>query len=382
MNDFFNQVLLISPEAWNAHTVSKHHYAVTLARKGSRVFFLDPPEDKLSQIDVEKTDCENLWRVRSPKVAPGLRFYPRQLRRYLEKRWLENLERKIGGRFTAIWLFENSRFYDMNFAGDRLKIYHQVDLTQNYHVDEASRSADVCFAVNEQIYNLLKPHTNHLFKIPHGVAISINPTELNRKEKKRFEKKNLHAIYIGNLEIPYLDIELLEKLIASHSELSFHLVGGYDENGKLYRQLSKYENIFWWGKVSKEKIPTLLAHADIAILLYRARNEFERRQLTSSHKIMEYLASGKTIVATWTEEYADKRELFPMERTHAEYLERFADVVKRIEWYNSEENRAKRIAFAEEHSYDRQLFRIIQIVENLFDENGKMSVAVEKMPQT
>ena len=74
-------------------------------------------------------------------IVKGLRFYPKKIRNFTEKKWLEKLEDKIGQRFTTVWLFENSRFYDMSFAERRLKIYHQVDLNQNFHVREAASSS-------------------------------------------------------------------------------------------------------------------------------------------------------------------------------------------------------------------------------------------------
>ena len=44
-------ILILSPQAWGTMFLSKHHYAVELARLGNRVYYLNPPEtsEKLSK---------------------------------------------------------------------------------------------------------------------------------------------------------------------------------------------------------------------------------------------------------------------------------------------------------------------------------------------
>jgi len=41
-------ILLISPQSWGNMFVSKHHYALELARAGNTVYFLNPPEEKIT----------------------------------------------------------------------------------------------------------------------------------------------------------------------------------------------------------------------------------------------------------------------------------------------------------------------------------------------
>jgi hypothetical protein len=40
-------VLLISPERWGKMRVSKHHYAIELADRNCKVYFLEPPSNDL-----------------------------------------------------------------------------------------------------------------------------------------------------------------------------------------------------------------------------------------------------------------------------------------------------------------------------------------------
>ena len=108
-------ILIISPESWNAQFVSKHHYSVTLSQD-NRVYFLNPPTDKNA---IKESEYKNLYIVDYVPIR-GLRFLPNFLRVYLDKRFLNKLEKTINLSFDVIWLFENSRFYNMEFALDRV----------------------------------------------------------------------------------------------------------------------------------------------------------------------------------------------------------------------------------------------------------------------
>ena len=153
-----HNILVISPEFWKWQHVSKHHYAITLAKLGHEVYFLNPPISNINKIKILDTEYTNVYEIEAPQVTKGLRFYPKKIRNIIEKNWLENLEKIIEKKITIVWLFENSRFFDMNFAGSRLKIYHQVDSDQNFHMKEAAISSDICFCVTDFIKRDLLPY--------------------------------------------------------------------------------------------------------------------------------------------------------------------------------------------------------------------------------
>lgn len=356
-------VLLISPEPWDAHTVSKHHYAMTLARRGSQVFFLNPPDVSFADITIQSApDQPNLHIVNAPKVALGLRFYPSPLRRWLERRWLERLESVAGSEMEVIWLFENSRFFDMRFAGDRLKIYHQVDLNQEFNHRVAASTADICFCTTDFIKKMLIPYNPRTFKIHHGVAVpNAGAQELTVSQQNNFAETAINVAYIGNLDIPYLDVALLAELVKTFPGVRFHFVGQYRPDGNLYQACFGSLNVVWWGRVESGLIPAIIERCDVQLVTYLA--DQYREQLASPHKIMEYLASGKTIVATYTDEYKDKRHLLEMVEDSRSFISRFETVINNLEEHNSTANQLKRIQFAQEHKYTNQLLKIIELID-------------------
>lgn len=334
---------------------------MNLARLGHRVFFLDPPDESLQEFVLAPVDGHpNLTVVRGPKVAAGLRFHPPFLRRWRETLWLARLEKTIGCHIDSIWLFENSRFFDLRFAGDRLKIYHQVDLNQDFQPEVAAATADICFCTTDFIRERLLPHNARTFKIHHGLAAHVSQTVLSDQQEAWFNQTGPHAVYIGNLDIAYLDAELLSEAARTFPAVRFHFVGGYSEHGALRTLTQDLPNVIWWGKVGSELIPAILQRVDVQLVTYKAAEY--RAQLASPHKLMEYLASGKVIVATYTDEYKDKRYLLEMVDDSADYLAAFGRVIQRLDEYNSPARIAERKAFAQEHTYEKQVSRIFDLI--------------------
>lgn len=352
-------ILIMSPEPWDGHAVSKHHYAVELARKGHEVLFYGPPSSSGPMvIEHVERDGVHLRVVRAGRVAPGLRWFPASLRRGIEALWLKKLERVAGCRVGVVWLFENSRFYDLRFAGPRLKIYHQVDLNQDFHPATAAASADICFCTSDFICERLLPHQPRVFKIHHGTPQAQAPLSLSEEQQGRLDHPGAQAAYIGNLDMAYLDAELLARAMRALPEVRFHLVGGYSRAGLLWQLAGNLPNAVWWGKLESGLIPPVLARVDVLLVAYQAARW--REQLSNPHKFMEYLASGKTIVATYTHEYKDKRHLLEMVDDSRDFVGLLGKILQDLENYNSPVRTAVRREFAANNSYAQKLLEINQ----------------------
>jgi glycosyltransferase involved in cell wall biosynthesis len=293
--------------------------------------------------------------VRGPRVVPGLRYMPAAIRRVFERRWLERLERKAKVSIDVVWLFENSRFYELSFAGSRLKIYHQVDIDQNFHVGEAARSADVCFAVSDVIVERIAKCDATAFKIPHGL---MTFESVGRSALPTFLRIGRTAAgYVGNLDSAYLDFDLLEELIARSPDVDFHMIGGYLPGGRFDSRFRGKSNVICWGHLPSRDLPAALAAMDVLLLIYDT--ETYRAERANPHKMMEYLASGKVTVATYTEEYRTLAgELVVMAENRRDFLQKFRAVIAELGRWNAVDASEKRIAHASENTYERQLARI------------------------
>jgi glycosyltransferase involved in cell wall biosynthesis len=348
-------ILLISPEPWDAHCVSKHHYARELARRGHKVLFYGPPDATGPMHVKHVTDAPgDLSVLHAPRVAPGLRFLPGPLRCAWEARWLKQVEKLVGANIDVVWLFENSRFYDMRFAGAKLKIYHQVDLNQNFHHETAAKTADNVFCTSKLIHDRLAPYTNRLKIIQHGVQIAkITP----ERESSLFDPDCINCTYVGNLSMKYIDQDLLIRCIKSYPLFLFHFFGGFKDGDPFRNTLMEFNNVVLHGKVDSSRIVSIIANTDISLVTYQKKHFDDQ---SNPHKVMEYMMGGKVIVATWTMEYESTSNLLAMCRPDEDFVARLGEVAKDIKAWNSPENIERRRAFAADNSYPRQIDRIAQ----------------------
>ncbi|MEM6460766.1 MAG: glycosyltransferase [Pseudomonadota bacterium] len=350
-------VLIISPEPWDGLFVSKHHYAIELARRGHSVFFFGPPTET-NELEVEYAKWHGLQIgvVNSPPVLPGIRYLPPPMRNRFEARWLKNLEHKTNQRVDVVWLFENSRFFDLRFAGERLKIYQQVDIDQDFQPMIAARTSDLTIAISRPISRLLVAEANKLIRVTHGYS-AMATTPLPESElEQRFSDFCSNAVFTGNLDRTYLDVPLLADLVKGYPETRFHFVGNYTEGRHLHGAVAGLENVLFWGRRPAEKLPSILKRADILLVASLADEHLE--QLANPHKIMEYLASGKVILATRTLEYEDTPDLVCTANNRAEFLDRFREIIGNLEHWNAPERMETRRAFAADNTYAHQVDRI------------------------
>ncbi|WP_284260796.1 hypothetical protein [Roseicyclus amphidinii] len=352
-------ILIISPEPWDGHFVSKHHYARELAGRGHRVLFHGPPGEGGPMHLVPVPDAPGDLRVlHASRVAPGLRFMPGAMRRGLEARWLAQVEALAGERIDIVWNFENSRFYDLGFAGDRLKIYQQVDLNQDFHPAKAASTADIAIALNAPIANRLRSlgvdKPVHL--VSHGLTL---PT--GQAAPPNLPKDRIHAAYIGNLEIRYLDVEAFAQVVRAHGpRVDFHLFGRFTDTTSLRQALAGLENVIWYGWQDPPTVYRHLSAMDIAMVLYRTQMDPE--QISNSHKVLEYLHSGAVVASSYLSDYEDRPDLIEMAPLNGSYPDLFASVVERLDSLNTLEQRRRRRVHALEHTYPRKLDQIEAII--------------------
>lgn len=359
-------ILLISPEPWNHIKVSKHHYAQVLAQKSNTVFFLNPPSNHVAGISCIKVE-ENLFQIDYKNSFKGTRFFPKFFRQKINSLLFNRLQQAAGSNFDMVILFENSRFYDLDFLPDNVfSIYFQVDEDQNFHPQQAARSAKLVLAINDTIKDILSHSGKPVYKISHGFSGNFSDYALSIfKGDKTYQRSQLRlkAYYIGNLDHNFSDTELLALLVKSMPNVDFVFIGPYNTSGKLYLLVKDFNNVKFYGKVPATAIPKILDEADLLFFAYR--DDF----LSSSHKVMEYLASGKAIVSTNVKGYPEDEDLFYTSGTSSKFIELFSQICDNIEEANSPVKMRKRIQFAMENTYQSRLTQIEQLANYIFKNN-------------
>ena len=121
-------------------------------------------------------------------------------------------------------------------------------------------------------------------------------------------------------------------------------------------------NRYVLGQIKASDVQSILAAADILLVCYQ-ESAFDDQ--ANPHKLMEYLGSGKVVVATNTLEFLGLRDMIAMAERNSEMPHLFRQVAENIENYNSDLMSIKRKDFAFANSYDNQIKRIESYLSKL-----------------
>ena len=84
--------------------------------------------------------------------------------------------------------------------------------------------------------------------------------------------------------------------------------------------------------------------------------------VANPQKLIEYLSVGNVIVSSLLLDHSANSDLVLMAKQNKELPALFKQVQKEILHYNTDELRKKRVAFALDHTYEKQLQKLEKIV--------------------
>ncbi|MCB0489353.1 MAG: hypothetical protein R2820_08850 [Cyclobacteriaceae bacterium] len=351
------RILIISPEPWNHIPVSKHHYSLELASLGNLIFFLNPPSNENSISS--PSDHENL-RIINYRGFPGLNRLPTSLSSPLNQVLIRKILKMCGGGFDIVWTFDPFRFQNLNLFGPAIKIYHAVDIHKSPLERMTAISCHVILSVSDLILERFEFAGKPKFKVNHGLAShflsGIKPNIRGRLPLR------LTAGYIGNLDNWCVDKSTLLDIVESHPGVDFYFIGPYKPDSPIVSSLKKFNNCQLIGKVPSSALPDHLNRCDFFLMCYDGSN---RAVNSNHHKIIEFLATGKPVVMNYTNEYSDKQDLVVMSNSNSELPVLFAQVVERIQDFNTDELIQKRMTFARSNSYRNHVIYIDNILDKI-----------------
>ena len=378
MLDLRNKIILIiSPQNWGKMFISKHHYAIALAKRGNEVYFLNPPDN-------------HKWRIRgaSKRIVieklnkyPGLnlighqlyfpykiRFHAKGIYDFLMKKQVKDILHAINKPVDIIWSFDLGNLYPLYLFGKKpFKIFHPVDEPGDKTAIRAANGSDIIFSVTREIlekYHHL-PVPGHF--INHGLAeYFLNPSDINKPNGK-----NIQAGLSGNLLRQDLDRKSIVQIIRENPAIIFNFYGTYeitdsniggseDENTRSFiRSISSFPNVILHGVLPAFELANAAQIIDIWLICYDIRKDQSRG--TNYHKVMEYLSTGKVIVSNNITSYQGRNDLVRMilsRENNEELPALFKETIQRIKEFNAPDNQSIRVEYARQNTYDKQLDKI------------------------
>lgn len=351
--------------------ISKNHYALELARRGNKVFYLPGPDQrnklKPGEVKISPLGHDNLFNVEHRLPFPYvLKFRARFLYDLLLKKHIANIL-KHTGPMDIVWSFDLSNTIPLSaFPGSCIKLYMPVDELEERMAVKAAKGADVIFSVTNEILDKFRSLNIPLVFLNHGVS------EMFLAEQPVNNINDVISIGLsGNFLRPDIDRATLLKIIANHSDIQFHfwgsvgktnsnLVGGLDDGAMHFvQELEQKRNVVLHGAVKPAQLAEELQKMDGFLICYDINRDQSKG--TNYHKIMEYLATGKVVISNNVTTYNTLPgliEMTPSRDNNNELPALFHKVVANINYYNAQERRQQRIAFAGQQTYPNLVNRI------------------------
>ena len=357
-------IWIISPQEWEHISISKHYYALELSNRNNKVFFINPPVFS-SKKNFESLDIisENLQILTFHFYFPiWIKFKIKILFNYLLIKRFSKCIKKYGMP-NILWNFDNGTYFKYEHLFNSYKIFHPVDSLNANCIRKHIKNYDIVFSVSNEILNDFNYSKKYL--INHGLNSEFEILARERLDCLKKSEINLNFKtniigYVGNISIPTLDYKSLLNIIFIFPNIQFYFYGPYDEKDEKVCELKKFQNVKLKGVKYGRELYSSIVNCDLLFVCYKISENFKG---DNSHKILEYLSTGKSIVSSHISMYQGN-SLIEMcnSRENNNFEIVFDNALQNLDKLNSNEMQIKRIEFALENTYKKQIEKIESII--------------------
>lgn len=258
-------------------------------------------------------------------------------------------------------------FYSKEYLKPKVSVYYRRDNLQPYeywkqHVGRLEpliiEKSDVVVCNSPQYADFSRPFNPKSYDIGQGVDLSAYNPDVEYELPKEFESIPEPRIgYIGDINSLRLDPDLLHDLAKSKPNYSFVIIGGEDKVFKEHA-LHDLKNVYFPGSIAKNTVPQYMSALQVCL------NPQKLNEITNGNyprKVDEYLAMGKSVIATKTATMDLFRDHVYLCLGVAEYQEAVEKAVQDTD----PANRAERIRFARSHSWKNNVDAIYSHIQEL-----------------
>ena len=369
-------ILIISPQAWGNMFLAKHHYAIELAKYGNEVYFLNPPSKSKvkSGVEIVKSNVvDSLYLINhSLSFSYKIKFKWIGLFHFLMKFHIAKIKKTIGKEIDILWSFDLGNYYPFKyFSTTSLKIFNPIDEPLNKAGIDSANGVNIIISITREILEKY-PHINapkHFMH--HGLAEEfINPPEANFVKDKK-----IRVGLSGNWLRTDIDTNCLLQIIRENPTVVFEFWGSYQEKqsnigggtdkevASFLQQLLTKKNVIMHGVVHPKELAIHFQRMDVFLICYDILKDQSKG--TNYHKVMEYLSTGKVIVANNITTYTTLPNLILMNKQREDNINLpflFKYAIEKLEYYNQESLIKERIEFAQSNSYSNKIVQIEKLL--------------------
>ncbi|HTN06112.1 hypothetical protein [Agriterribacter sp.] len=372
--DFFRDktILILSPQPWYNLFISKHNYARAFAAH-NKVIYVGAPAFNSKGYKLVKPENELNLEVLEYNISlpEKIKFHWPGLYRFFIKHTLRKILAEQFNRIDVCIDFGCYQQYrSLDWMPAKTHIFFPVDdhdfLTAN------DRGAHLVLSVSENICKKFSASGKPCHFINHGLNKEFEENALGILKEEKFWKsgEKIKAGYSGNLFIPFLDIPVLKKIVQENAHVEFHFFGTthFNKQNKEHAEwdhfLRNTPNVVLHGFLHPKELVQSLNDMDVFLLCYKP--DYKNYHAENSHKVFEYLSTGKVLISTYLSIYRDNPLMLMSGKDNNEELTGiFASTIKCLEEHNSLGLQKERIALSLDNTYNRQIKRIGHLIEEI-----------------
>jgi hypothetical protein len=378
-------IVILSTEPWGKMLLSKMHFALELAGRGNKVFFVNPPRPlpggQLATVGEEMEGGRlTLIHTKTVRGSLFLRHKLFFLYRRLNRLYIRAIRKLVGGKINEVWSFNPNQYVDLTpFDADR-SILLLYDFYRGDHIVRAARSADVLISVSKVILDHYKDTPPPKLFLQHGLGSHFANLSRRRLEAQDFGHSGsgpgkVKVGYTGNLLREGMNTEIAREIIGRHSDIEFHFLGPFslkDNNVSSVVETPKelldfieflqgQANVFLHGVVGQQELSERLFEMDAFLFIYSSKKEMNGA--SNAHKLLEYISTGKVVISTHVSTYAGTDLMLMSGPADEQALpEMFSRAVGELSVHNSVDRQVSRIRYALDNTYARQIDRVQQFI--------------------
>lgn len=356
--------------------ISKHHYALELADQGCTVYFIEPPTLDTQGVTIRQTDDHpRVYVVTYKPVFRGERFLPAVIFEWLLRRQIRLLVDQIGRKPDVVWCFQSFLFRNLSWFGAPVRIFFLADQFNKQGTPPEVDSASLVLAVSDTIYNRIRAGNKSVFRINHGLQKYFHaaiPEALASASDLPAEPHRTVG-YLGNLRIESMDRDAILTVIEAHPELTFIFWGSYKTNelnlgglqdhdsDRFIAQLEAKSNVQLRGAFHGQELLSQMKEVDLFWQCFKL-NLTVFSDGSNSHKMLEYLSTGKPVISQPLSSYKGSDLIYMMSPSDRDFPSFFSATLKKLQAGEDPALSRRRMEFAKDNSYAAQLRRIEEML--------------------
>jgi glycosyltransferase involved in cell wall biosynthesis len=283
--------------------------------------------------------------------------------------------KNIGRKPDVVWCFQSFLFRDLRWFGAPVRIFFLADQFNKPGVPPEADTATLTLAVSDTIYDRIKSGGRPVCRVNHGLQRAFHEDLINRLQEPAAVSSHPPKVigYLGNLRMEALNRPAMLRIVDGSPDLTFIFWGSYkpaelnlgglqsDEANQFIDQLIARPNVQLRGAFHGQELRNQMEEAD-AFWLCLKLDLTEVCDGSNSHKIMEYLSTGKPVITQPVSSYRDTDLLYMMPDAREDFAAFFQTVISGLKSGEDPSLARKRMEYALGNSYEAQLVRIEEML--------------------